>query len=472
MNKIMKNLLNVLSDELHEKELIKLEQFIDSEMKSSKFKEDFDLVIESIVEEEFYDEKYKLISYLMLLGFGRNRTIKILKDYEVGRKEIDIVRIKSNFSKLETKKKNEKMITGLKWDSTTRRKREKVFEGLNWEEIKSKYIKGESPIKLGDEYNVSPHIITQRLREEKVFDETRSTITKKKMADEKIEDIDDDYIIELMNNNKTESINSIWRKSQDRYPWLLRRHTDYMIKVNSLKAIREIFHSVDNLVYKYMNSELGTYKDIAKYISENNSFGFHITESQVYKVISNSDKFERKKSVGQFQLYNFIKNTFSDNEVFEEHKYDNTNKRIDIFIPDFNLGIEFNGDYWHSEAMIQNNYGISSFTFHKERAESLAKHKIKLLYVWESDWETKRKEIEELIIKKKWDSEMLNKYESEKNKKFGKSDIADKLKELIVDFTEDFDLECVIDPDENYILIEELNMYINTNTLHNGRTSY
>ena len=102
----------------------------------------------------------------------------------------------------------------------------------------------------------------------------------------------------------------------------------------------------------------------------------------------------------------------------------------------------------------------------------LAKHKIKLLYVWESDWETKREEIEELIIKKKWDSEMLNKYESEKNKKFGKSDIADKLKELIVDFTEDFDLECVIDPDENYILIEELNMYINTNTLHNGRTSY
>lgn len=502
MNKIMKNLLNVLSDELHEKELIKLEQFIDSEMKSSKFKKDLDLVIESIVEEEFYDEKYKLISYLMLLGLGRNRTIKILKDYEVGRKEIDTVRIKSNFSKLETKKKNEKMITGLKWDSKTRTKREKVFEGLNWEEIKSKYIKGESPIKLGDEYNVSPHIITQRLIEENVFDETRSTITKKKMADEKIEDIDDDYIIELMNNNKTESINSIWRKSQDRYPWLLRRqfheklkelglertkeeineirrikaktttNTDYMIKVNSLKAIREIFHSVDNLVYKYMNSELGTYKDIAKYINENNSFGFQITERQVYRVISNSDKFERKKSVGQFQLYNFIKNTFSDNEVLEEHKYDNTNKRIDIFIPDFNLGIEFNGDYWHSEAMIQNNYGISSFTFHKERAESLAKHKIKLLYVWESDWETKREEIEELIIKKKWDSEMLNKYESEKNKKFGKSDIADKLKELIVEFTEDFDLECVIDPDENYMFIEELNMYINTNTLHNGRTSY
>ena len=250
MNKIMKSLLNVLSDELHEEELIKLEQFIDSEMKSSKFKEDLDLVIESIVEEEFYDEKYKLISYLMLLGFGRDRTIKILKDYKVGRKEIDTVRTKSNFSNLETKKKNEKMITRLKWDSKIRRKREKDFEGLNWEEIKAKYIKGESPIKLGDEYNVSSHIITQRLIEENVFDETRSTITKKKMADEKIEDIDDNYIVELMNNNKTESIDSIWRKAQDRYPWLLRRQFHEKLKELGLERTKGEINEIKRINYR------------------------------------------------------------------------------------------------------------------------------------------------------------------------------------------------------------------------------
>lgn len=250
MNKIIKNLLNVLSDELHEEELIKLEQFIDSEMKSSKFKEDLDLVIESIVEEEFYDEKYKLISYLILLGFGRDRTIKILKDYEVGRKEIDTVRIKSNFSKLETKKKNEKMITRLKWDSKIRRKREKDFEGVNWEEIKSKYIKGLSPIKLGDEYNMSSHIITQRLIEENVFDETRSTITKKKMANEKIKDIDDNYIVKLMNNNKTESIDSIWRKAQDRYPWLLRRQFHEKLKELGLERTKEEVNEIKRINYR------------------------------------------------------------------------------------------------------------------------------------------------------------------------------------------------------------------------------
>lgn len=499
MENLLEKIETVLSEELDEVELKKAKETIDRELLSTSFNTELNSIIEAIKENSLDYEKHVLIAKLMLLGLGRNRTIKILSEYKIGRKEVDTLRMKSSLNDSKKKKENEKSITSLKWETKTRRKRNKKIENINWEELKEKYIDGESPVTLGKEYKISPHIITQLIIEEGIFDESRSTLNKKRLAEKQFEEINDEFIISLMNEHPLDSIDFIWRKAQEEYPWLLRRqfhdklkelglertkeevneikriksktvaNKDYMVKVNSLKSIRELFGSVDNLVYKYMQNELGTYKDIAKYINENNSFGFTITERQVYRVISNSDKFERKKSAGQFQLYNLIKTVFSDNVVLEEYKYDNTNKRIDIFIPDFNLGIEFNGDYWHSEAMIQNNYGISSFTFHKNRVENAAKHGIKLLYVWENDWENKRGEIEELISEKKWDSPILNRYESSENKKFGKSDIADKLKELIIDFAEDFDLECVIDSDENYISIKDLNMYINTNTMYNNR---
>lgn len=58
-------------------------------------------------------------------------------------------------------------------------------------------------------------------------------------------------------------------------------------------------------------------------------------------------------------------------------------KEIDIFFPQFNLGIEFNGLFWHSEFNISNNY-------HLEKTELAEKNGIKLIHIWEDDWENRR----------------------------------------------------------------------------------
>lgn len=65
------------------------------------------------------------------------------------------------------------------------------------------------------------------------------------------------------------------------------------------------------------------------------------------------------------------------------------NKEIDIYSPKLKLGIEFNGDYWHSDKICYKYKGMSS----KEAdllKYNLAKEKgIDLYFIWEHDWENR-----------------------------------------------------------------------------------
>lgn len=58
------------------------------------------------------------------------------------------------------------------------------------------------------------------------------------------------------------------------------------------------------------------------------------------------------------------------------------NLEIDILIPEYNLGIEFNGLFWHNSSRIDKNY-------HKNKTD-LAKEKgLRLIHVFEDEWEHK-----------------------------------------------------------------------------------
>ena len=56
---------------------------------------------------------------------------------------------------------------------------------------------------------------------------------------------------------------------------------------------------------------------------------------------------------------------------------------IDILIPELKLGIEYNGLYWHSEMRVPKNY-------HLEKSEKASEKGIKLIHIWEDDWEDKK----------------------------------------------------------------------------------
>jgi hypothetical protein len=63
---------------------------------------------------------------------------------------------------------------------------------------------------------------------------------------------------------------------------------------------------------------------------------------------------------------------------------------IDIYIPDFKLGLEFNGLYWHSSLFKDKNYHINKTEFFKKKD-------IKIFHIWEDDWENKKEIIKSQI---------------------------------------------------------------------------
>ena len=67
-------------------------------------------------------------------------------------------------------------------------------------------------------------------------------------------------------------------------------------------------------------------------------------------------------------------------------KIPDTNLELDIFIPVLNIGIEVNGNYWHSELKRDRLY-------HKKKSEEAAKHGIFIYHIFEYEWNTKREQI-------------------------------------------------------------------------------
>jgi hypothetical protein len=69
------------------------------------------------------------------------------------------------------------------------------------------------------------------------------------------------------------------------------------------------------------------------------------------------------------------------------------NFEIDIYLPDYKLGIEFDGLYWHSDLFKDKNY-------HLNKTEECEQQGIQLLHIFEDEWINK-KEIVKSIIKSK-----------------------------------------------------------------------
>lgn len=68
-------------------------------------------------------------------------------------------------------------------------------------------------------------------------------------------------------------------------------------------------------------------------------------------------------------------------------------REIDVLLPDFNLGIEYNGIYWHSEL-------FKTKFYHQEKSLDLYSNGLQLFHVWEDDWLYKKDIIKSMIKSK------------------------------------------------------------------------
>ncbi len=97
-------------------------------------------------------------------------------------------------------------------------------------------------------------------------------------------------------------------------------------------------------------------------------------------------------SAKEKQLANHTKLIYS-GEVIENSKKIINPLELDIFIPEKNLAIEFNGNYWHSEKYKHKNYHIGKTNLCRDRG-------IQLIHIFEHQWLNKSEIFKSVIANK------------------------------------------------------------------------
>lgn len=91
-------------------------------------------------------------------------------------------------------------------------------------------------------------------------------------------------------------------------------------------------------------------------------------------------------SIKEIELRNFISERYV-GEIISNYR---DGLEIDIYLPDLKLGFEFNGLYWHSSYKLDNLY-------HRRKLDYFKEHGIRILIIWEDDWDHKREIIKSQI---------------------------------------------------------------------------
>lgn len=105
---------------------------------------------------------------------------------------------------------------------------------------------------------------------------------------------------------------------------------------------------------------------------------------------TNCNPIDKHQSGLELSLFNFIKSIF-DSEIVQNHRLEN--KEVDIFLPELNLGFEFNRVYWHSNLFKPKYY-------HSDKTRFCLQNNVSLFHIWEDDWLYKSPIIKSMISTK------------------------------------------------------------------------
>ena len=93
-------------------------------------------------------------------------------------------------------------------------------------------------------------------------------------------------------------------------------------------------------------------------------------------------------SNGEVEIRNFIESIYKKDLIYNDRKL--IGSEIDIFIPEFNLGIEYNGLYWHSEINKRQDYHYSKY-------KTSINNGITLIQIYEDEWIDKKEIVKSRI---------------------------------------------------------------------------
>ena len=127
-----------------------------------------------------------------------------------------------------------------------------------------------------------------------------------------------------------------------------------------------------------------TYEDLASYFNVDRTAVNHkVLQLQLEQYVNVRPGF----SIYEAEIVNFLINElgFHDDEIQRNVVgLLSGNKEVDIYLPGYKMGIEFNGDYWHSDIFNDDHGGRS--TYHQEKSLLAERNGIFLFHIFEYEW--------------------------------------------------------------------------------------
>ena len=127
------------------------------------------------------------------------------------------------------------------------------------------------------------------------------------------------------------------------------------------------------------NNRKPTSKELANYLNYSHIY--------IQKIVKDNNlqsyvDFKPYSSIYEIEIIEFIK-SFSDTTIIRNDKNIIFPYELDIYLPEYNIAIEFNGDYWHSSLYHPKNYHLKKSICCDEKG-------IRLIQIYEHEWDDDR----------------------------------------------------------------------------------
>jgi hypothetical protein len=152
-----------------------------------------------------------------------------------------------------------------------------------------------------------------------------------------------------------------------------------------------VSHIFENNNYRELNFNISSNPNYISYESGLNLFHcdcgenhtFEITTDDYYGRLKSNNKLcticypiSSSSSIKETMLFDFIKSVY-DGEIISNFR--SGRLEIDIYLPQLNIGFEFNGIWWHSDRYKDKWY-------HKKKTDYFKNIGIRIFHIWEDDW--------------------------------------------------------------------------------------
>ena len=99
-------------------------------------------------------------------------------------------------------------------------------------------------------------------------------------------------------------------------------------------------------------------------------------------------------SIGELELLEWVRQWYPSAKSYRKGKFE-----LDIFIPELNMGIEYNGLYTHSENGIKRRgYKGIVKNYHLDKTKYFIDNKIRTIHIWDYEWNKKKDKVKSYLL--------------------------------------------------------------------------